>query len=157
MESCATGSSRQLRPGRLRDLKAVLSLERTVFGRHALEPASMLWLLARRWPGLIVAEESGRPIGHVITRVSGWWWNKRGGISSIAVDPAYLRQGVGRRLMQAALEFLERAGVEVVDLEVSVGNRPAISLYESLGFIARRRMPDYYGLGEDGIRMTLVK
>ena len=46
-------------------------------------------------------------------------------------------QGVARALVKAALEAAaSRPGVSVVTLTATVGNRPAISLYESFGFKA---------------------
>lgn len=145
-----------VRRGRLGDLKPMLSIERAAFGRYALEASTLFWLLFRRWPGLLVAERSSALVGYVITRVSLFPWPKRrGGITSIAVHPAYLRQGIGRTLMEAALEFLRLAGVRAIDLEVGVKNRAAMALYRSLGFAEVGPLPDYYGLGEDGVRMSL--
>ena len=46
------------------------------------------------------------------------------------VDPALSRRGVGARLVQDALEYLERP----VTVEVLAGNEPARRLYERCGF-----------------------
>jgi len=145
-----------IRRGRLGDLKAILSIERAAFGRHALEPSTLFWLLLRRWPGFLIAEVSHHLAGYVITRLSPWrWGRRRGGITSLAVHPFHLRQGIGRSLMQTALEFLREARVKVVELEVSVENAPALALYRSLGFVSRETLPNYYGRGKDGVRMCL--
>lgn len=146
-----------IRRGSLSDLNSVIVIERAAFGRHALDPTTLFWLLLRRWPGFLIAEISGKLVGYVITRVAIWPWRRRtGGVTSIAVHPDYRRQGVGRKLMQAAAEFLSRSGAITVDLEVSLRNSTAISLYKSLGFVSRQLLPDYYGSGEDGMRMTLI-
>ena len=55
-------------------------------------------------------------------------------LDDIAVSPAFRRQGIGRKLVQALLEHLIAAGVAALSLEVRVSNAPAIALYEQLGF-----------------------
>ncbi|MBC7257570.1 MAG: GNAT family N-acetyltransferase, partial [Chloroflexi bacterium] len=55
-------------------------------------------------------------------------------ILSIAVHPNFQGQGLGRRLMQAALGYLRSAGARQVKLEVRPQNSPALRLYERIGF-----------------------
>ena len=72
-------------------------------------------------------------------------------IHTIGVDPAYQGQGIGRRLVT---EILELASGSVVFLEVRTDNVPAISLYESYGFVnvgLRRRY--YRASGADAYTM----
>lgn len=53
------------------------------------------------------------------------------------VQPAARGLGVGRALVQAAIEAaLARGGILTLQLTVTEGNTPAIRLYESLGFRA---------------------
>ena len=53
------------------------------------------------------------------------------------VMPAARGKGAARALLQAAIQFCrERGDIRAVQLEVTEGNTPAVSLYESLGFIA---------------------
>ena len=52
------------------------------------------------------------------------------------VRPAFRSQGIGHQLVRSALEQArERPGVLVVQLTVTETNAPAVSLYESCGFI----------------------
>jgi [ribosomal protein S18]-alanine N-acetyltransferase len=146
-----------IRQGRLGDLRAVLAIEQAAFGRHALDPSTLFWLLLRRWPGFIIAESARHVAGYVITRIPAFPHSpKYGGISSIAVHSPYFRRGIGRKLMLAALDFLRNSDVDIIELEVNVKNEPAKSLYKSLGFTDEKLLPDYYGHNEDGMRMTLV-
>jgi ribosomal-protein-alanine acetyltransferase len=66
-------------------------------------------------------------------------------ILNLAVDPAYRRRGVARRLMERQLrERRLRQGKGSWFLEVRESNEPAIRLYESLGFRASGRREGYY-------------
>lgn len=72
-------------------------------------------------------------------------------IQTIAVAPAYQRQGVGDRLMDALLAEARRRDAGSVLLEVRVDNQAARAFYQRRGFerIAVRR--NYYGSGRDGL------
>ena len=72
-------------------------------------------------------------------------------IHTIGVDPDYQGRGIGRRLVS---QILELASGSVVFLEVRTDNVPAISLYESFGFVnvgLRRRY--YRASGADAYTM----
>ncbi|ULE33764.1 ribosomal protein S18-alanine N-acetyltransferase [Mycobacterium sp. IDR2000157661] len=62
-------------------------------------------------------------------------------IHTIGVDPAYHRQGIGKRMLT---DLLEHAEGGTVFLEVRTDNVPAISLYESLGFVNVGLRKRYY-------------
>jgi RimJ/RimL family protein N-acetyltransferase len=52
------------------------------------------------------------------------------------VRPRWRGQGIGRELVQAALKYArDRLAVLVVQLTVTEGNGPAVTLYESCGFV----------------------
>ena len=53
---------------------------------------------------------------------------------AIAILPAFRGQGLGRRLMEAAIAQAKEHGYLQVELEVVSGNLPARKLYESMGF-----------------------
>lgn len=61
--------------------------------------------------------------------------NKLGQILSIAVYPPYRRCKVGKRLVGAALGFLDTRDLHGVKLEVRPENINAVKLYESFGFV----------------------
>jgi ribosomal-protein-alanine N-acetyltransferase len=62
-------------------------------------------------------------------------------IHTIGVDPAYQGRGIGRRMLSALLEV---AGDGVIYLEVRTNNEPAISLYQSVGFVNVGLRKRYY-------------
>ena len=45
-------------------------------------------------------------------------------------------------------------GAREVRLEVDLRNAAAIRFYQRMGFREKRRLPDYYGRGLDGLRMV---
>lgn len=58
-------------------------------------------------------------------------------IAALDVDEDLRGQGIGRALMEAAIERVRRSGADTVGLEVTAHNPnqvPARALYESLGF-----------------------
>ena len=60
--------------------------------------------------------------------------NDIAGIQSLAVAPAARRAGLGTQLVVAALRWARLRGARSAWLQVSADNRPAIGLYEKLGF-----------------------
>ncbi|MHC2438752.1 GNAT family N-acetyltransferase [Bradyrhizobium sp. USDA 4451] len=69
----------------------------------------------------------------------------KGALVSMYVRPAARRGGVGRLLVEAALELAAET-VELVQLVVVKGNEPAVRLYESMGFVA-------YGLEQRALKI----
>jgi [ribosomal protein S18]-alanine N-acetyltransferase len=72
-------------------------------------------------------------------------------IHTIGVDPAFQGQGIGRRMLT---ELLDHVSGGTVFLEVRTDNVPAITLYESFGFVnvgLRRRY--YRASGADAYTM----
>ncbi len=59
------------------------------------------------------------------------------------VHPEHRRAGLGYQLLTVVLERLTQLpGVERIELAVTVGNNPALALYESFGFEIYGRQPD---------------
>lgn len=72
----------------------------------------------------------------------------------IAVDPQHRGKGIGRALLDAFIAGAKSRGAERVFLEMRENN-PAVTLYESVGFAAIGRRPDYYS-SSDGTRITAI-
>ncbi len=77
-------------------------------------------------------------------------------IENLAVQEDRRRAGIGRRLLEIAVEFSRSAGAATIHLEVRAGNQAARSLYESMGFRATGRRSRYYAdNGEDAVLYDL--
>lgn len=82
--------------------------------------------------GVFVAEEAGRVLGFISTRVDRE--AAKGRIPNLAVDAAARGQGLGRKLIQHALDYLRREGMAVVMIETMENNAIGQRLYPSFGF-----------------------
>lgn len=93
------------------DLRAFLTLEETAENEGLFDDE--LW----------VAEKDKLPVGFVAFSEDGVTW--------LYVHPENYKQGIGKALLNFAIE---KAGNEIT-VEVLSENKPAIALYEKLGFI----------------------
>ncbi len=129
----------QIRPARSTDAARCLPIERASFSDPWSEAGFLEALEAPVGFGL-VAERNREILGYVVGRaVAG-----EGEILNLAVAPEARRAGVGRALLDAALELLARRGSREVYLEVRVSNLAARRLYEAAGFRVVGVRPRYY-------------
>jgi ribosomal protein S18 acetylase RimI-like enzyme len=92
--------------------------------------------------GVFVAVDSAdRPVGYVTTRLQSA--SSIGWIPNLAVDPACQGQGIGRALLERALEFFRERGMEVAKIETLEQNPIGQYLYPSLGFQEVARQVHY--------------
>lgn len=63
---------------------------------------------------------------------------------NIAVAPEFRRQGVGIALVNGLISRLQRKSIAFLLLEVRVSNKPAIAMYEKMGFLQVGLRPRYY-------------
>ena len=89
--------------------------------------------LARNPDTCFVAVEQGDIIGAILTGHDG----RRGYISHTAVSPAYRRQGVGKQMVEKALDALKAQGINKVNLVVFAHNENGNAFWEKIGFTQR--------------------
>lgn len=119
------------------DLPAIVDIERQCFShpwsvrhfRDALRNAPRSRILLLRAP--FDASDAGRGIRaySVVQAVADEMH-----VHNLAVEPDHRRHGLGRRLMELALDWGRRRGARRAFLEVRPTNAPALALYGSLGF-----------------------
>ena len=66
------------------------------------------------------------------------------------------RQGVGRALLEAAVEWARGAGIRKLELHVFPWNEPAIQLYERFGFEREGFRKAHYRRGDDDVDAALM-
>ncbi len=138
-------------PAGLRDLPAVVALERAAFGRDAWGWLDIIFALTG--PAVrLKAVADGRLVGFVMGDPrprEGFAW-----IATIGVLPAYQRRGIGARLL-AAVE--ERLTIPRLKLTVRQSNAGAIALYRRFGYRDVTVWERYYAGGEAGLVMEKIR
>jgi GNAT superfamily N-acetyltransferase len=81
-------------------------------------------------PAPAASAESASP--HLIAATSAVAYSKVGVVGNVIVHSAYRRQGLGKQLMRAAIDWLAGHGVQAVELDATPEGRP---LYAQLGFL----------------------
>jgi ribosomal protein S18 acetylase RimI-like enzyme len=61
-----------------------------------------------------------------------------GEIESLCVSEKYRGYGIGKKLMELALEWMEELGTKNIVVEVYGGNESAVDFYSGFGFSTRR-------------------
>jgi ribosomal-protein-alanine N-acetyltransferase len=82
-----------------------------------------------RIAGFVVAVPIRGQTGHIVT---------------LDIVPGARRSGLASRLMAECEQRLRAAGCSQVYLETAVNNRPALRLYQKLGYEIVRTLPAYY-------------
>ncbi|XP_043284640.1 N-alpha-acetyltransferase 30-like [Venturia canescens] len=80
---------------------------------------------------------------------------KRGYIAMLAVDVKYRKRKIGSNLVRRAIKVMVEDDADEVVLETEITNRPALKLYENLGFVRDKRLFRYYLNGVDALRLKL--
>lgn len=137
-------------PMTVETVPAVSKLENTCFSTPWSE-RSIREELTNPWAFWLTAMEGENLLGYI-----GIQFGLDGGdIMTIATNPEYRGRGIGKRLVEAAVELLKGKSLGYLTLEVRPSNLPAIALYESLGFREVGRRKKYYrDPVEDALLMT---
>jgi GNAT superfamily N-acetyltransferase len=101
--------------------------------------------------GCFVACLNGKLIGTITTIIYG---RSLGWIGMMLVHPRYRRQGIGRGLMQAAIDYFHKTGVLSIKLYATPAGRP---LYESLCFRVEGRIERWEGMAAGGAKKEKLR
>jgi ribosomal-protein-alanine N-acetyltransferase len=141
----------QIEPMRVRDLDAVLAIERASFPTPWSRYAYLSELLENDRAYYVVAKTHDRRVAGYIGM---WLVIDEGHITTIAVHPLHRGRGVGRQLLEAAEAIARERGALRITLEVRVSNAVAHSLYQKMGYVDAGIRPGYYrDNNEDAIIM----
>ena len=129
-----------MRPARLDDERALLPIHLATWTADVSpgpnpNPSQPL-LNGQSIADVLVAEEEDRVVGYVRLNQPGPLPSHAHVlvIDGLAVDPARQGSGIGRTLIEAAVQEARRRGVRKVTLRVLAPNVRARTLYESCGF-----------------------
>ncbi len=151
-------STLTIRPMTSADLDSVLLLESASFSEPWTKELYAHELNDNRlseYRVVVAADAHPAEPPNVIAQ-GGWMlFGEEAHILTIAVQPEFRGQGIGRWLMLALMEETRQAGCSAVALEVRPSNETALSLYESLGFRLIGRRKRYYPDKEDALVLLL--
>jgi ribosomal protein S18 acetylase RimI-like enzyme len=82
--------------------------------------------------GVFVAEDQGRIVGYITTRVDRE--SGKGRIPNLAVAAEFRGQGLGRQLIEHALDHFRREGLAYAVIETMAQNEAGQHLYPACGF-----------------------
>lgn len=107
-------------------------------------------------PLSLIACAEGKPVGFLLNGIRILDGKKVGWNGGTAVCPEYRRHGVGRKLMEAALDVFRAEGCDAAILEAMSQNERAIALYEQYGYQTIDRLVLYgceqFGEGTFGLQ-----
>lgn len=137
-------------PMRRRHLRGVVRIEAQVYPRPWSQSLFVSELALRGSRSYVVAKVGREVVGYAGLMMS----LTDGHVTTIAVDPAWHRHGIGTRLLLTlAYEAIEREALALT-LEVRLSNRGAQEMYKRFGFTAVGVRKGYYGdTGEDALVM----
>lgn len=104
-------------------------------GRHIEED------VAANPEGIFVAEDDGLLVGYVTTRIDRE--AGKGRIPNLAVDQSLRGQGLGRRLIERALQYFREQGMSYAMIETMAQNEIGQHLYPACGFQEVARQVHY--------------
>jgi ribosomal protein S18 acetylase RimI-like enzyme len=82
----------------------------------------------------VVAEVDGKMIGNCQVSRGKWTDEFHHGFLGISVSKPFRNSGIGRKLIETAIEQCRKADFKTIELEVFANNSRASHLYESVGF-----------------------
>lgn len=141
-----------IRRATLADIAALVDLETRSFRTDLLTRRSFRYLLTRATAETLVAvEPDDRVLGYVMTLFHRSTSLSR--LYSIAVEPEARGQGLGWKLLQAAINGARQRGAAYMRLEVRADDETTQALYRKAGFRKFGTHADYYEDGMDAVRM----
>jgi RimJ/RimL family protein N-acetyltransferase len=112
----------------------------------------------RRHPdaAVFVAETESRVVGRLSVARDPHPASRHVADLGLMVAVGFRGRGIGRALLERAVEWARSAGVRKLELHVFPHNEPAISLYESFGFVREGFRRAHYRRGTDYVDAILM-
>lgn len=129
----------QIRPLKMEDVPVLACMEEKIFTRPWSEQ-SFADLLKHDYILCFVAELDETLVGCAgLTML-----DNEGNIDKVMVREDFRGRGVAYQMLGCLMDEAGKRGITEFTLEVRVGNRPAIHLYERLGFVSEGVRPKFY-------------
>lgn len=141
----------KIRPGCPEDIDQLLLIEQNCFETDRLSRRSFQHFIKKGAHELLIIGSGKSVMGYVLILYRAGTNLAR--LYSIAVAPLAQGKGLSKKLLAAVEKaaIVHRCGY--LRLEVSVNNKPAISLYQHSGYHTIGTIKRYYDNGDDALRM----
>ena len=98
-----------------------------------------------------VAKLDGELVGSIVCHV----WGKIGWFGPFEVHPQYQNKGIGKKLVERAIEYLEKERCTTIGLETMSASTRNVTFYSNRGFKPKKMTYVFYkDLSQDGIDNT---
>ena len=139
------------------DLKFLEKLETSCFPKfQQTNLRSIKRSISSPFQKVVIAEtgegKNRKPVGSAVLYI----YTRTVRIFSIAVLPGLQGQGIGKQLLEYAIDLARTANINRITLEVRKSDEKVAGFYQKAGFVFIQDLPGYYMPGEDGIRMELL-
>ncbi|MDX1705588.1 N-acetyltransferase [Pseudidiomarina sp.] len=141
-----------IRPAEVTDLDQLVALEAATFNYSQIGRRSFRRLLKSPSAALHIALTSEQQlVGYslLLSRSNSRNWR----LYSLATLASTRGTGLGKALLQHAMNYARTQGAGSISLEVKTDNLAAIRLYEKFDFAVIDVLAGYYDEGSDGYRM----
>ena len=137
-EKSTEKSAAKIRPGTSADTEPLYPLYKTLRPKDNVSQQDFARLLAavlEEQTELWVAEGEKHPVGFLTLRIGTTLHGRRSGtIEELIVDPKVRRGGIGRRLVEKAIERARAAGCWSLELATYDNGADTRAFYEKFGF-----------------------
>ena len=112
----------------------------------------------RRYPNaaVFVAEDEGVIVGRLSIARDQHPASRHVADLGLMVAESQRRQGIGTKLLDAALDWARHSGVHKIELHVFPWNTGAIALYERFGFVQEGYRKEHYRRGDGYVDAILM-
>jgi len=135
----------QIRIAKKGDIAQIFAIERECFLEKAWTPEMFKDALKHPLYTFWVAQQAYGIAGYLCVKTLG----NEAEIENLAVKTGERGKGFAQKLLETAIEFLQKNRAEKIFLEVDTKNIAALGLYEKNGFVKQRVREAYYGAGLD--------
>ncbi len=130
------------------DVAAIAEIEKECFSDNWSENAIAMQIDRRQ---IIVYKDGSEIVGYCIFMTAA----DEGEILRIAVRDNMRKSGIGRKILDCAIDIMAERGATELFLEVRASNEAAIHLYEKAGFVKTGVRKNYYENKEDAVLYNL--
>ncbi len=140
-----------IREAQKQDAESLWMLEQSVFEIDRLSKRRIKFWIEASHRIFLVAEQHQQICGYVLVLLHRGTRLAR--LYSVAVMPEYRNRGIAKTLLNQAEHKVAERNRFFMRLEVARNNRPALNLYQQMGYKVFGELEDYYEDHQDALRM----